>query len=57
VLRTEAAAPLVDLLASFMDGRSAAYTPAQFLGVLASLEINQIAVDLVGLQQSGLVFA
>jgi VCBS repeat-containing protein len=57
VLRTEAAAPLVDLLASFMDGRSAAYTPAQFLGVLASLEINQMAVDLVGLQQTGLSFA
>ena len=35
---------------------STAYTPAQFLGVLASLEINQIAVDLVGLQNGGLPY-
>ena len=56
VLRTEPPGPLVDLLAGFMDGRSATYTPAQFLGIVANLPVNHIAVDLVGLQQSGLGF-
>jgi hypothetical protein len=56
VLRTEAPSPLVDLVASFMDGRMASYTPAQVLGIVAGLELNQVAVDLVGLQQTGLAF-
>lgn len=47
---------LVDLALSFMDGRQAAFTPVQFLGFVAGLELNQTAIGLVGLQQSGLEF-
>jgi hypothetical protein len=57
VLRSEAAPALVDSLASYMDGRVASYTPAQFLGIVAALELNSIAVDLVGLQSTGVTFA
>ena len=56
VLRSEPAAEVVDLLASYMDGRVAGYTPAQFLGIVAGLELNQMAVDLVGLQATGVAF-
>jgi hypothetical protein len=42
---------------SFLTGSSSIwderYLPGRFLGVLASREINHIAVDLVGLQQTG----
>lgn len=49
-------AALVSTLAAYMDGRAANYTPAQFLGIVAGLELNQAAVGLVGLQQTGLEF-
>lgn len=52
----EPVAALVSTLAAYMDGRAANYTPAQFLGIVAGLELNQAAVGLVGLQQTGLEF-
>lgn len=57
VLRVEPPAATVDALAAFMDGRTASYTPAQFIGIIAGLELNQTAINLTGLQQSGLAFA
>jgi len=57
VLRLEAPASVIDALAATMDGRIGTLTPAQFLGWAAATEFNQIAVDLVGLQQSGMAFA
>jgi hypothetical protein len=57
VLRSEPTAATVDALASYMDGRAASYTPAQFIGIVAGLELNQTAINLAGLQQTGLAFA
>lgn len=48
---------MVDLALSFMDGRNAKFTPVQFLGFVAGLDVNQQAIGLVGLQQIGLEFA
>jgi Ca2+-binding RTX toxin-like protein len=57
VLKTEPAPDLVATLAGFMNGALATLTPAQFIGIIANLELNQEAIGLVGLQQSGLAFA
>lgn len=57
VLKAEPAPALVTELAGYMDGRLAALTPAQFAGTVANLEVTQLAVGLVGLQQTGLAFA
>jgi Ca2+-binding RTX toxin-like protein len=56
VLRFEPPEPIVDFLASYMDGRLANFTAAQFIGTIASLEANQTAIGLASLQQSGLAF-
>ena len=57
VLRAEPQTALVEGLAAYMDGRVASYTPAQFIGIVSGLEPNQTAINLSGLQQSGLPFA
>ncbi len=55
VLKTSDAST-VDLALSFMDGRNAALTPVAFLGFVAGLDLNQQAIDLVGLQRTGVEF-
>ena len=52
---TEAAT--VDLLLSFLDGRNAALSQTDFLTIGASLDINQLQVNLVGLQSTGIDFS
>jgi len=47
---------VIDLLISFMDGRNAAFSQPEFLTTVAQLEVNQLAIDLVGLQAQGLVY-
>jgi len=49
----------LDLPAGFMAGRAASCTPAQFIGIVVGLAINRTgtAINLTGLQQSGLAFA
>jgi hypothetical protein len=47
----------IDLLVSYMDGRSASFTQPEFLTVVANLEINQVNVNLVGLAQTGIEYA
>lgn len=56
VVGVEPGAAEIDLLVGYMDGRSASYSQADFMAVVAGLELNQIHVGLVGLQQTGLGF-
>jgi len=56
VLRIEPAAALVDSLATFMDGRVASHQPADFLALVAGLELTQTSIGLIGLQQTGLAY-
>ena len=56
VLGAEPDAAMVDLLTSYMDGRAASYSQADFLTIVAGLEINLAHIDLVGLQQTGLAY-
>ena len=56
VIGAEADAGMTDLLVSFMDGRNAHFSHADFLTVIAGMEINQVHVDLIGLQQTGIEF-
>ncbi len=56
LIGSEADAATVDVLVSFMDGRSASYSQAAFLTVIAGLEVNQIHIGLVGLQQTGVEY-
>lgn len=46
----------VDMLVGHMDGRYAHYTPADFMSVVAALEINQTHINLIGLQQTGVEY-
>jgi len=45
-----------DRLVSFMDGRAASFSQAEFLTVIAGLEVNQTHIGLIGLQQTGVAF-
>ena len=56
VIGAEADAGMTDLLVSFMDGRNAHFSHADFLTVIAGMEINQVHIDLIGLQQTGVEF-
>lgn len=56
VIGTEANAGMTDLLVSFMDGRNASFSQADFLTVVAGMEINQAHIGLIGLQQMGIEF-
>jgi Ca2+-binding RTX toxin-like protein len=56
LIGSEADAATVDMLVSFMDGRSASYSQADFLTVIAGLDVNQIHIGLVGLQQTGVEY-
>jgi hypothetical protein len=46
----------LDFALSFMDGRLASFTQAEFIATAASFELNNDAIDLVGLQQTGVEF-
>lgn len=57
VTDAEADAEMTDLLVSFMDGRNAEYSQAEFLTVIAGMEINQTHINLLGLQQTGIEYS
>jgi len=57
VMGSEADAAMVDSLVGYMDGRQASYSPAEFMTVVAGLELNQVHIGLMGLQQTGVEFA
>ena len=46
----------INLLVAYMDGRSASYGQADFMAVVAALDVNQTHIGLVGLQQTGVGF-
>jgi hypothetical protein len=49
--------PLISaMLTGYMDGPFANYTQAQFLAAVASLEVNQQHVNLVGLSETGMEY-
>lgn len=52
----EADAATVDLLVSYLDGRAASLSQADFLTTLAGFELNQVHIGLVGLQQTGVEY-
>jgi hypothetical protein len=56
VMGGEADAPVLDMLLSYMDGRTASYSQAEFMTVAAELEVNQIHIGLMGLQQTGVEY-
>ncbi len=57
VVGTAPDAAAVDMLVSFMDGRTAGYSQATFLAEVAELELNQTHIGLVGLASTGVEFA
>ncbi len=56
LIGAEADASTVNALVGYMDGRSANYSQADFMAVVAGLEVNQTHIGLVGLQQSGVEY-
>ena len=54
---TEADRSTVDVLASYLDGRTASYSQVDFLTGLAGFPINQEHIGLVGLQQTGIEYS
>lgn len=56
VIGKEATAPEVDALVSYMDGRSATMSQADFLTAIAGLELNRQHIGLVGLQTTGVEY-
>ena len=57
VIGQEADAATLDMLVTYMDGRAARYSQAEFMTVVAELEVNQIHIGLVGLQQTGIAYS
>jgi VCBS repeat-containing protein len=56
VIGAQPDAMTTDRLLSFMDGRIASFSQAEFLTAIASLEVNQDHIGLVGLQQTGIEY-
>jgi V8-like Glu-specific endopeptidase len=56
VVGEPANAASVETLLGYMDGRYASYTQADFMSVVAALELNQTHINLVGLQQTGVEY-
>jgi hypothetical protein len=56
VLGAEANSATIDTLVAYLDGRSASYSKADFLTIVAGLEVNQSHIGLVGLQQTGVEY-
>jgi hypothetical protein len=57
VVGTTADFATIDTLTGYMDGRYASYSQAKFIEVASMLDQNLQHIDLVGLQQTGVVFA
>jgi hypothetical protein len=53
---SEADAATIDVLVSYIDGRSASFSQADFMATLAGFGINQEHIGLVGLQQTGIEY-
>jgi V8-like Glu-specific endopeptidase len=56
LIGSEADAATVDMLVGYMDGRSASYSQADFMTVIAGMEVNQTHIGLIGLQQTGIEY-
>lgn len=56
IVGAEADATTLDILVSFIDGRSASYSQSDFLTVVAGMEVNQTHIDLIGWQQTGIEY-
>jgi hypothetical protein len=56
VIGQEADAGSTDMLVSYMDGRNASFSQAEFIATVAELEINQQHINLVGLAQTGVEY-
>ena len=56
VIGQEADAAALDMLLSYMDGRVARYSQAEFMTAVAELEVNQAHIGLIGLQQTGIAY-
>lgn len=56
IVGIEPSAEVIDLLVSFMDGRAASASQAEFMAVVAGLEENHTHIGLVGLQQTGVEY-
>ena len=56
VVGSEPDAATIDTLVGYIDGRHASYTQAEFMSVVAGLEVNQTHIGLIGLQQTGVEF-
>jgi subtilisin-like proprotein convertase family protein len=56
LIGTEADVATLDMLVGYMDGRSASYSQADFMAVIAGLDLNQMHIGLVGLQQVGIEY-
>jgi Ca2+-binding RTX toxin-like protein len=54
IFGSEADGATVDWLAGFMDGRSGSYSQADFMAIVSELDVNQMHINLVGLQQTGI---
>ena len=56
VIGSEATADTVGLLVGYLDGRIASFSQAEFMTLVAGLEINQDHIGLAGLQQTGIEY-
>jgi uncharacterized protein YkwD len=56
VVGFEPDATAIDMLVAYMDGRSARYSQAAFMAIVAALEANQARIGLARLQQTGVEF-
>ncbi|MBV5299967.1 MAG: hypothetical protein JZU64_17985 [Rhodoferax sp.] len=56
LIGTEADAPTIDILVSYIDGRNGNYSQADFMAVLTGFGVNQTHIGLTGLQQTGIEF-
>jgi hypothetical protein len=45
-----------DYFAGLLQGSGGTLTQAEFLALAADIEINEVNIDLIGLQQAGVVF-
>lgn len=56
LIGSEADAGTINMLSGYMDGRFAHYSQAEFMAVIAGLDVNQAHIGLVGLQQTGVEY-
>lgn len=56
IVGQEADTAMTDSLVGYLDGRSAKYTQAEFIAVVAELELNQQHINLVGFQATGIEY-